>query len=364
MEHVTCAVCGSSGSDPLLAKWGLSVVGCRDCGLAFVNPRTFTIEDDSYFRGPYLETIEHEGILRPSVEYLYRRTLDHLETLLEPSHLLDVGCAMGHFMVYARSRGWRVHGVECSEYAGAYGRERWGLPIQSVPDLRQATLPGNYFDACVLIEVVEHLPNPGEILAEVFRLLKPGGAVYLTTPNFASFRARAEGADWNAVVPTGHLYYFTADSLQRLLLKTGFSNIVDLTDAVDFDLEMEAIPGERRPSAAELKRLREKCAIEDAGKVVNGRSEGLVMCAAKPLAWPPVLSARRRWRGPVPPLEGRLVSTSGSSADERKVHYIHGGRRHWVVSTNWLEKRGLALSDTLQVDSSLIQTVLSGPPVG
>lgn len=361
MEEVSCAICGGSGTEPLFTKWGLTIVKCQGCGLVFVNPRGFSIESDEYFRGPYLETIEQQGVLRSNIEYLYNRTLEHLETLLEPSRILDVGCAMGHFMVYARNRGWQVHGIECSAYAGAYGRERWGLPIQSVCDLRAANLPGHYFDACVLIEVIEHLPNPDEVLAEVCRLLKPGGVVYLTTPNFASYRALAERDSWSAVVPTGHLYYFTPDSLHQLLRKAGFSETVNLTDGADFEHELGLIPVEKRPAESELQRLRLNCDAEDQGKLVNGRAEGLVMCAMKAFGNAAALLAKRRRLRSSHTLDGRLVTTGGDSAEGRKVYLIHDGRKHWVMSTEWLNRRGISLTDTVQVDSATLRTMLTGP---
>ena len=100
-----------------------------------MNPRSFAMEHDDYFRGPYLSTIEENGRLRPGIEYLYGEITRNLSTYLQPGRLLDVGCAMGHFMVYARERGWDVRGVECSTYAARYGREKYGLQIDPVCDL-------------------------------------------------------------------------------------------------------------------------------------------------------------------------------------------------------------------------------------
>src|SRR3954454_17595495 len=213
MQSICCAICGEDKGDVLFYKWGYSIVKCRRCNLSYVNPRSFKQEADDYFRGPYLATIEENGSLKSGIHSLYSEIITNLHTSLAPGRLLDVGCAMGHFMAFAREYGWTVQGVECSPYAADYGLNRWGLPIHAHCDLRAAGLSHDYFDACVLIEVAEHLPDPRVTFTEVLRLLKPGGVLYITTPNFTSFRALFQRDNWQAVIPTGHLYYFTADSL-------------------------------------------------------------------------------------------------------------------------------------------------------
>ncbi|MEP7362263.1 MAG: methyltransferase domain-containing protein [Acidobacteriota bacterium] len=364
MEHIDCALCRGSHTDLLFTKWEMNIVRCTGCGLVYVNPRKFAVEDDSYYREAYLSTIEQYGELQPGIRYLYGRFADHIETLVAPSRLLVVGCAMGHFMKFAKSRGWNVHGVECSPFAAAYGRERWGLPIQTACDLRKTRLPGSFFDACSMIEVVEHLPHPKETLLEVFRLLKPGGVLYMTTPNFASYMAIAQRENWAAVVPTGHLYHFTAETLGALARSAGFTVTVDLTESAALESEMERIPPEQRLDAGSLESLRETCAAEEEGRIANGRAEELVLYAVKPFSGPAPLFAARRWTGPEPDLDGRLVCGSGASAEDQKVYLIGGGKKHWVTSESWLEAHGMSLSAAIRVDSRLLAAIISGPPLG
>jgi len=268
MEFVSCAICEGYNTMPLFSKWGYNIVECQRCGISYVNPRTFTVESDDYFRGAYLATIEEDGSLRPEIRAIYARILGDLETYLRPARLFDVGCAMGHFMVEARDRGWQVCGFECSPYAGDYARERHGFAVYQAPDLKDAGLSANQFDACVLIEVAEHLPKPKTTLAEAFRLLKPGGVLYVTTPNFASFRALLQREEWAAVIPTGHLYYFTAESLMKLLAMIGFIDLVDLSFPASFDTEVSAIAsgGGAFSRYVDPEEIRQRTADEDQAK--------------------------------------------------------------------------------------------------
>ena len=350
---------------PLFSKWGYIIVECRTCGLSYVNPRAFGVEDDEYFRGAYLSTIEDQGSLNLGIKSLYARILADLETCLRPSRLLDVGCAMGHFMVEARDHGWEVTGVECSSFASEYGRNRWGLDTRQACELRDASLPANHFDACVLIEVAEHLPHPTDTFAEAFRVLKPGGMLYITTPNFASFRSLLQRDEWKPVIPTGHLYYFTVDSLTKLLARIGYVDAIDLSFPAIFDADLSAIASEGGSVSwrVDVEVLRARTAAEDWMKASNGRAEGLVLCARKPWLPHETLLAALRFTGVLPSLEGKLIRVPGTSAEDQKVYFISGGRKHWVVTTEWLAKRGLRLEDTIEADRDVLARFFLGTPL-
>lgn len=361
-QNVTCTICGQDTTELVFSKWSLDVVRCLECGLVYVNPRSIVPETDEYFRGPYLDTIESDGVLRPGVQAIYDEILDRVDAYLAPGRLLDVGCAMGHFMAEASKRGWKVHGVEPCAYAADYARNRWGLRTQPVANLQDAHLPDEHFDACVLVEVAEHLSDPRATFVEAFRLLKPGGLLYATTPNFACFLSILQREDWEPVIPTGHLYYFTAETLGRLLRSIGFESLVNLTVGADFDRDLGATraAGRLRLNDAEVERARSRVAMEDAEKLVNGRGEGLVLCASKPRNERNPLCASLRDRSEMPPLENRLVAT----ADDGRVFLVRQNRRHWVTNVDWLARHGMKIEDTIQIDPGVMRRLFLGPPLG
>jgi len=131
--------------------------------------------------------------------------------------LLDVGCSSGAFLLAAREIGLEAEGVEISPEAADAAR-RAGFRVFTGL-LEDAAYPDASFDAVTLIEVLEHLREPRALLAECRRILRPGGVLLATTPNGASWTARAMGASWDVFSLTGmggHVSFFNPGSLRLL----------------------------------------------------------------------------------------------------------------------------------------------------
>lgn len=141
----------------------------------------------------------------------------------EGQHLLDIGCGNGKFLVLAREAGWQVTGIEPDPKAAeAAGRQ--GVRVhQGTIDLLDGQAA--VFDAVTLSHVIEHVHEPKQFMNAVSRLLKPGGLVYIDTPNILSHGARAFGPNWRGIETPRHLVLFNASSLMKLLSSTGFSDI-------------------------------------------------------------------------------------------------------------------------------------------
>ncbi len=72
-----------------------------------------------------------------------------------------------------------------------------------------------------MLDVIEHLPEPADTLADCARALEPGGVLVLTTGDFGSMLARATGRSWRLMTPPQHLWFFTVDSIRRLAARLG-----------------------------------------------------------------------------------------------------------------------------------------------
>ena len=150
--------------------------------------------------------------------------------------ILDLGCGAGRFSLYIRGKFKEIHGVEIAEerLRIARGQEMF-LSVANINE----SLPykDNMFNAVSCLDVIEHLIDPGSVLKEIYRVLRPNGQLVLTTPNFRYFRnidrlvfkgafPHTSSDTFVCVWGEGHLHYFTRKDLAGLLKNAGFEKIV------------------------------------------------------------------------------------------------------------------------------------------
>jgi SAM-dependent methyltransferase len=196
----------------------LSDIGrCDSCGhMQLIQMPSDVILGEVYGDAADVEYVDEEEGQRATA----REILGRLEEHVPPGRLLDLGCWVGFLMSEATKRGWTATGVEPSGWASTYAREQLGLNVLN-DDLMTAPLPDASFDAVVLGDVIEHLPEPSEGLQRIATLLAPGGALVLMLPDAGSRLARIMGKRWWSVLPT-HVQYFTRESLTALLKREGW----------------------------------------------------------------------------------------------------------------------------------------------
>lgn len=142
------------------------------------------------------------------------------EPLPPGARVLDVGCATGFFLDLVARRGAEPYGVEVSPYAARVAAARFPGRIVC-GELAGAGYPAEMFHAVFLSDVVEHVLDPAALLREVFRVLRPGGCVVVTTPDAESPGARLLGRHWYHLKEE-HLVYFTRRALRYALARAGF----------------------------------------------------------------------------------------------------------------------------------------------
>ncbi len=137
--------------------------------------------------------------------------------------LLDMGCGNGEFLSNAREAGWDVTGIDPDPKAVAVAKQR-GLDV-SVGSVESLIGMSSCLDAITLSHVLEHVHEPGLVIQAIHRLLKPGGVIYIDTPNIESKGARFWGRNWRGLETPRHLVLFSLDGLLGLLKASGFGNI-------------------------------------------------------------------------------------------------------------------------------------------
>lgn len=149
-----------------------------------------------------------------------RKVLERIEQLTTKGKILDIGSSAGFFLAEAKNRGWEATGIEFSNWSKKHAEEKFGLAIYDQP-LEKLNWPAESFDAITMLDVIEHLTDPRQVLAEVKKILKSNGIFALTTPNIDSLAAKLTKEKWYAVLP-GHLFYFSPRTLEKILVEAGF----------------------------------------------------------------------------------------------------------------------------------------------
>jgi len=244
----TCIVCGSAVILPgaiRYSKDGFDVARCDSCGLMFraelpTEEELEQIYDGSYFCSGlgdtggqgYNDYLSEAELHRETA----RRRLERLERLAPPGRLLDVGAAAGFFVAEAAARGWDACGIDIAAEMVVWGRAQLGVVLERQTVAELDAEPAS-FDAVTMWDYIEHAVDPRGDLARAHELLRPGGAVALSTGDAGSFAARVSGAHWHLLTPRHHNYFFTAASLRQLLRRLGFEVVYEGHPGVRYSVE-------------------------------------------------------------------------------------------------------------------------------
>lgn len=224
-----CRLCGADEFDVFVAgrerRHGLPgefrLVKCRRCDLVYLNPRPTAEALGAYYPQDYSPYHAQRGLFGFLTRRLRRREAFQLRhSLPASSEVLELGCAAGDLLVPLREAGFRVTGVELSDQAASIARTDHHLDVHTAT-LADAPLAGKFFDAIVMRNVIEHLPDPRADLERAASMLRPGGLMFIRTDNVSSLDARIFGSFWYGFDFPRHLTLFSGETLAALVRSAG-----------------------------------------------------------------------------------------------------------------------------------------------
>jgi hypothetical protein len=222
VPEATCAACGQTDARPLYEVNGFQIVRCS-CGLArTVLPNGFdpsTIYTEEYFQGGHRDGYaDYEGS-GDELRHEFRRILRALCKHVSGGKLIELGCAFGFFLEEASSA-FTTCGVEISDHARAVCTgKRLDVVREATPEFLASHGP---FDAAVMLDVLEHMQDPGDMLDRLRESMRPGAQLLVTTGDYGSLLARVMGKRWRLMTPPQHLWFFSPRTVSALLERHGF----------------------------------------------------------------------------------------------------------------------------------------------
>lgn len=232
--------CGACGCPDRAAFYEPGdIVECLGCGVLYVSPRpTASAIAAFYSAAGHYDHWDEE----PGRAAMWARRVARIEKLVPSGRLLDIGAGQGDFGAAARAA-YDVDGTEVSSEGQRLAKERHGLDLR-LGDALELELPQAHYDVITLWHVLEHVAEPGALLARCHALLKPGGVVCVAVPNTnarllltratlkakLSFGARQlrNGAlplprlELKSASEEVHLTHFTLRTLVEALERSGF----------------------------------------------------------------------------------------------------------------------------------------------
>lgn len=268
--HTNCLICDSSQLRVLDSYHETHLVKCKQCRFVFAQkiPSTQELIDyyDGYGRNDYLSPITIKR---------YNELLDEMEKYRKTNRILDVGCGIGYFLEVAKERGWEVYGTEYTDKALEICRGK-GIHMEE-GKLDPSQFDQESFDIITSFEVLEHINNPVEETTNFHALLRPGGLVYLTTPNFNSLLRHRLKERYDVITYPEHLSYYTPKTLHRLFTRTGFVKQKIQTTGISLTRlrtsqgkKSQAFISETSDDEQLRNKIEDKAHLQVAKKMVNG----------------------------------------------------------------------------------------------
>lgn len=195
---------------------------CGACNLVFLSPMPTRDELPGLYPPDYQNFDSRRSAITGFLQERYYRhhcgiAMRHLGG---GGSFLEVGSAGGDLLERMRERGVRAVGVEISEDACAVARAK-GLDVfcGTIEEYRT----DQPFDVVFMSHVLEHVVDPVDTLERVKELLRPGGVVYVETPNVGALDARVFGSNWGLIHFPRHTYLFDRHTLAEVVRRAGLA---------------------------------------------------------------------------------------------------------------------------------------------
>jgi 2-polyprenyl-3-methyl-5-hydroxy-6-metoxy-1,4-benzoquinol methylase len=203
-------------------SWYGDLYQCEACGFVTqelkhsVDEILQLLKDEKYLD----ETIGDLNLEEKGVQFRKLISMMKKSCTVKDAKLLDVGANTGVFLREFKEYSSDIQGIEPSEEAAKAARELFGHNVQNAV-VAEAQIDDDQFDIITMWDVIEHLYDPRNDLETLFKKLKPGGVIFITTHDASDWFAKTMGANYPAYMYQ-HFFHFSHATLTLMLENVGF----------------------------------------------------------------------------------------------------------------------------------------------
>lgn len=217
-----CRVCGGRDAAPYAAKDGYRFVRCGGCGFVYLDPMPSPRTLAALYGGDAGEISAERYPKAASRMRRARIKALRFARYFRGGKALDIGCGGGFVVEAMRRRGAWAAGLDIDARAIAYARGHFPDCAFFCEDFATFAARGLVFDFVYCSEVIEHLPDLDGFMRLLAGALRPGGRVFLTTPDIGHRRVPADVTAWDMFSPPRHVQFFDVQTIRILFARYGF----------------------------------------------------------------------------------------------------------------------------------------------
>jgi len=226
VHHINKCGCSKFDKSPYFKFGEKDFIFCSTCFLVFRKEFPSENELKLLYKSSYSDqNIKNKMTNQESSSFaigVYSKFIhDNFLQQKNVKRLLDYGAGTGELVEKLKKYNIDIDGFEFSNHAIKFCFDKRGFLLKN--NLRN--VPNNYYDFVTMIEVIEHLTDLNASLKELHRITKPGGIIFITTPNRYGLRSIIERGFWKEARKKFHLFLFDFKSLHYLFKKFGFHDI-------------------------------------------------------------------------------------------------------------------------------------------
>jgi SAM-dependent methyltransferase len=200
-----CPLC-SGGSDDAGVNGKVRLVRCQGCGFVYAGASDGEIAAANRC-GEETAALYHR--IQSAVDKVW---FDWLVRRFPGKTVLDIGCGNGLLLRRYLAAGWDVAGVDPAPWARTSDYPLFEEVVQARQD---------FYDVVMCTSVLEHIPNPVDMVRVALAAARPGGTVYLSVPNYDSWAARRRPERMREQDLPYHCNFFTKKDLRRICSSVG-----------------------------------------------------------------------------------------------------------------------------------------------